>query len=1381
MNRFNLLIFVMFMVTMVSMAQIKIGDNPQTIDPSSLLELESNSRVLVISKVSSTQMETIAPQRGGMVYNTDTECIHYFDGTLWVNLCDAVSFTITNDPIENLRSTIAITQSQGNYNLEVAANSIRTEQIADGGINGVDIQDNSIGRNKLGNAAVGPDELATESVDSDAIIDGTIQPRDFASSLPNRVLTTDINGAVLWQNQVNLFELSFDKDTNTLSIVPATGGGSNSINLEALVGSDDQRLTLTADNRLQIENGNEIDLSFLNNAGTDNQTVSTDDTPGNIAILNGNEITLNVNDADAEPDNELQNINEVLTDGNDAGGLSIKNIGTPVDDQDAVTKAYVDGAITGVGGNIVSTQPGNVIVNNAGAFYADPDNDATNEIQDLELTTDILTITNNAAATPIDLKTYLDNTDDQNASEVEVTATPTNYTAGTPDVEAHLAGIDAALAGGGGSTELADQITITGDGTLGNEFTVGTIGSAQITNGAILLEDLGQNGAGDGQVLKWNGVAWAPAADAGGTAYTAGNGLTLNGTAFEVDNLAGDVTGPTSATVIVDNAITTAKIIDGAITADKLNNMGATSDQVLKWNGTAWAPAADAGGTAYTAGNGLTLNGTAFEVDNLVGDVTGPTSATVIVDNAITTAKIADGTILATDLNPMGAANGDVLKWNGFNWEPNTDATGNTVLPGVGLTLNGSAFDVDNLAGDVTGPTSATVIADNAITSSKIADGSILLEDIDQNGATDGQILKWNQGVASWEVANESAAITGTENSIFFGDASGAPITAEQIGLPGNERGLFWNPTSRANTGALFVGLKPSSTYNIATSPSKVVVVERLNSLAYPLQILNESNTLGAAASILFTTNFEGTAIQGKGALAYERTGSRGRGDFHFLQNTAINNNNPTLAESVLTIKNNGNVIIGPNSRNIAATQKLHVEGDLRLTEHFFDETGTQGTPGQVLSSTATGTAWVNAPSSGTAVSDTDANDGLSDFGATTGYDINVDGTTIGLVGDELQLLDNAVTSAKIANATILAEDLSALGATTTGEVLKWNGTTWAAGTDLTGGAVVTDNDANDGLSDFGATTGYDINVDGTTIGLVGDELQLADDAVTSAKITNGTILAEDLSAMGATTNGEVLKWNGSAWTASTDNNSAFTGTTGSIPFSDGTSLIEDNDQLFFDSVNQVLGIGTNNPDNGSGQNNIKLHVSGGRIRAEGILNSDGGPNLPSYRFNSDPNTGMFWGGVADELGFSVGGIEALRIRDEGTTDSEIIAYGSFELTEQLLDENGNTGNVGEILTATSTGTEWKSPQIVAMGKYNPGGSNNLQGAAVSGSAGNYTVTLNNPIVTADYIIQLTVESTYTINFANQTPASFDVIITKTDGSALGSPLPQWFFTISDF
>jgi hypothetical protein len=50
----------------------------------------------------------------------------------------------------------------------------------------------------------------------------------------------------------------------------------------------------------------------------------------------------NVDDADADPDNEIQDLGSVLNESNDAGAVSIANLADPVDGQDAATKAYVD-------------------------------------------------------------------------------------------------------------------------------------------------------------------------------------------------------------------------------------------------------------------------------------------------------------------------------------------------------------------------------------------------------------------------------------------------------------------------------------------------------------------------------------------------------------------------------------------------------------------------------------------------------------------------------------------------------------------------------------------------------------------------------------------------------------------------------------------------------------------------------------------------------------------------------------------------------------------------------------------------------------------------------------------------------------------------------
>ncbi|MET1260980.1 hypothetical protein ABV409_16690, partial [Flagellimonas sp. DF-77] len=65
----------------------------------------------------------------------------------------------------------------------------------------------------------------------------------------------------------------------------------------------------------------EAALAELAAGSTDDQTVSTDGTAGNISIEDGNSITLNVDDADADATNEIQDIS---TDGT-AGDISLSS------------------------------------------------------------------------------------------------------------------------------------------------------------------------------------------------------------------------------------------------------------------------------------------------------------------------------------------------------------------------------------------------------------------------------------------------------------------------------------------------------------------------------------------------------------------------------------------------------------------------------------------------------------------------------------------------------------------------------------------------------------------------------------------------------------------------------------------------------------------------------------------------------------------------------------------------------------------------------------------------------------------------------------------------------------------------------------------------
>ncbi|QCW98791.1 hypothetical protein FGM00_01155 [Aggregatimonas sangjinii] len=88
----NLFVFFLVLVcTNFGTAQVKIGDNPQSLDPTSILELESNSKVLVISRMPEAEILGLTPLQGAVVYNTDASCIFYYDGSNWNNLCNGGS------------------------------------------------------------------------------------------------------------------------------------------------------------------------------------------------------------------------------------------------------------------------------------------------------------------------------------------------------------------------------------------------------------------------------------------------------------------------------------------------------------------------------------------------------------------------------------------------------------------------------------------------------------------------------------------------------------------------------------------------------------------------------------------------------------------------------------------------------------------------------------------------------------------------------------------------------------------------------------------------------------------------------------------------------------------------------------------------------------------------------------------------------------------------------------------------------------------------------------------------------------------------------------------------------------------------------------------
>ncbi len=95
-------------------------------------------------------------------------------------------------------------------------------------------------------------------------------------------------------------------------------------------------------------------------------------------------------------------------------------------------------------------------------------------------------------------------------------------------------------------------------------------------------------------------------------------------------------------------------------------------------------------------------------------------------------------------------------------------------------------------------------------------------------------------------------------------------------------------------------------------------IADSNNGIVYGMKLDNYYGagtiTPGSGVGILFSVQGDGWNLdtsRGKGAIVYSQTDTWGRGAISFLQNSSADASNPTLANAVMTIANNGSVGIG--------------------------------------------------------------------------------------------------------------------------------------------------------------------------------------------------------------------------------------------------------------------------------------------------------------------------------------------------------------------------------------------------------------------------------------------------------------------------------------
>ena len=927
----------------------------------------------------------------------------------------------------------------------------------------------------------------------------------------------------------------------------AQWNGSSWVCANAAVDTDQQTLSLAA-NSLSITNGNSVSLAgYLDN--TDAQAISV---AGNVLSISGNASTVNLapyldntdNQALSLGGNTLSLVNggsvnlAAYLDNTDVlAGLSCSNNQIPKWNGSAwACAADVD--------NVLNEAQVDAYANNNGYLTSEVDGSTSNELQTLTWNsgTHILTISSGNTA---DLGSLLDNTDAQAISKTGDTLSITGN-ASTVDLASYLDNTDAqtlSLAGstltvsGGNSIDLAPINTDSQNLSLTGS-TLNISGGTGVNIASINTDVLAGLSCSTNQIAKWNGSAWACAADVdtdtdtdAQTLSLASNNLSiLNGNSVSLagyldntdsqtlnynsgthvlsisggntqdlsnllDNTDAQAISRTGNTVSITGNASTVDLSPYLDNTDVLASLSCSNSQIAKWNGSSWACAADvdtvlneAQVDAYVSNNGYLTSEVDGSTTNEIQDLS-KTGDTLSLSGDGTTVDLS-GYLDNTDvLASLSCSNAQIAKWNGSAWAcaADVDTVLNEAQVDSYVSNNGYLTSFTEVDGSTSNELQDLNLSGNTLTITGLGSPTNIdlagyLDNTDALAAlscVDGKIVKRVAGV--WAC----------------GDDTDTVLSEAQV------------DTYVSNNGYLTSEVDGSTTNELQNVFQAVVTPDANNPAA---DSTTDSLTLANGSGVNITSNGTTDTITIAATLGTS------------ISNAEIDDATLTFSKLASNSCNSGEVVKFNGSAWVCGADNDTTLSEATVESYIFD--------GDNTGTLSSGTLALGSLSYTGTLGDTNVADALtiSSAGSVDDAALSATVTKLGQTIESGEITNGTITGTDLASATIQFSNIAQNGCSSN-QIMKWNGSAWACAADATGGSInsfetfaassgtspVADS-ATDTLTLSGGS-GVTITGDGTTdtitvaatLGTSIDSAEIVDGTIVSADIADGTIANTDL------------------------------------------------------------------------------------------------------------------------------------------------------------------------------------------------------------------------------------------------------------------------------